>query len=204
MLKDFPMSRWLLIVFALGCWGAWQHFHTRELPHPDGVLIGAEPVQTHLSNAAAFTFKNATLTPLEHFQLSARVLSRADYALDRGATLAPIDLALGWGRMSDSAVLAQLSMHQTGRYYLWRAERLPIPVDEIVASSSNMHLIPANPTIERQLRQTRVGDIVELSGDLVEARAADGWMWRSSLIRTDTGNGACELVYVKQFAIHRR
>ena len=26
--------------------------------------------------------------------------------------------------------------------------------------------------------------------------AADGWRWRSSLTRDDSGGGACELVYV--------
>ena len=31
---------------------------------------------------------------------------------------------------------------------------------------------------------------------LVEVRGADGWTWRSSLSREDSGNGGCEVVYV--------
>jgi hypothetical protein len=42
----------------------------------------------------------------------------------------------------------------------------------------------------------RAGDRVRIEGWLVEATAPDGWRWRSSLTREDTGNGACELVYV--------
>jgi hypothetical protein len=36
---------------------------------------------------------------------------------------------------------------------------------------------------------------------LIEAQASDGWRWRSSLTREDTGNGACELVLVKSLSI---
>ena len=48
----------------------------------------------------------------------------------------------------------------------------------------------------------RVGEIVELRGRLVEASRADGWHWRSSLSRDDSGAGACELMLVE--AIERR
>jgi hypothetical protein len=32
---------------------------------------------------------------------------------------------------------------------------------------------------------------------LVEADGRDGWKWRSSLTRDDTGDGACELMWVE-------
>jgi hypothetical protein len=38
--------------------------------------------------------------------------------------------------------------------------------------------------------------VVQLEGFLIEARRNDGWYWRSSLTRKDSGAGACELVYV--------
>ena len=46
----------------------------------------------------------------------------------------------------------------------------------------------------------RVGDVVTLEGDLIEADKPGGWKWRSSMTRDDTGNGACELVYVEALA----
>ena len=48
------------------------------------------------------------------------------------------------------------------------------------------------------LDDVREGSIVELRGFLIEAQADDGWRWRSSLTRDDTGARACELVYVEQ------
>ena len=59
-----------------------------------------------------------------------------------------------------------------------------------------MHLIPANAAVAAELRRVRRDDRVRVDGWLVEAQAADGWRWRSSLSREDSGNGACELVYV--------
>ena len=197
------MRNVLLVLTLLGCWGAWQHYRTRPIPHSPGTVVATAPSQTSARDDATFPYKGHTLTRLQDFDIRARVLSRADYSLDRGATLAPVDLALGWGRMSDSAVLAAFEIWQTNRYFFWKAERLPIPQDEIISSSSNMHLIPADAEVARRLRETRVGDIVHFSGSLVEARGSDGHVWRSSLSRTDSGDGACELVYVEQFIIQR-
>jgi hypothetical protein len=42
----------------------------------------------------------------------------------------------------------------------------------------------------------RPGQRVRIDGWLVQVDANDGWHWRSSLSREDTGGGACEVVYV--------
>jgi hypothetical protein len=44
----------------------------------------------------------------------------------------------------------------------------------------------------------RVGQIVTLDGYLVNATGPEGRTWNSSLTRDDTGNGACELIYVEK------
>ncbi len=43
----------------------------------------------------------------------------------------------------------------------------------------------------------RSGDVVTFDGLPVEADKAGGWRWRSSMTRNDTGDGACEVVYVE-------
>ena len=45
------------------------------------------------------------------------------------------------------------------------------------------------------------GSIVQLRGYLVAVQAADGWRWRSSLSRDDTGGGSCELVFVEYASV---
>jgi len=63
-----------------------------------------------------------------------------------------------------------------------------------------MHMVPANAEVERTLRALHSGQRVTISDYLIEARAPDGWRWRSSLTREDTGAGACELVWVEKIA----
>ena len=64
-----------------------------------------------------------------------------------------------------------------------------------------MHLIAANDEVARTLKQIRPGQLITLQGYLVNVNADDGWRWRSSLTRDDTGANACELIYVKQLKI---
>lgn len=185
-------------VMLLVLWGAassWQH---RAIASGPGVLAPDAPRQVDLvPHGALLQRGDYTLTTRARFTLTARVLSREDYGWDAGASLVPTDLALGWGRMSDSAVLAKLQIRQSGRFYYWRATELPIPARAIETSSANMHLIPADDGVRSAIKQVRPGEVIHLEGFLVDARRADGWHWNTSTTRTDTGAGACELVYVE-------
>jgi hypothetical protein len=165
------------------------------------------PAQTDvLPGVGEFRLGQATVSPLAGFHIEARVLGREDYRSDHEATWSPIDLALGWGRMADPAVYGRLDISQGGRWYRygWGSEGPPIPPDEIVRSSANMHMVPASDTVARQLAAVRAGDDIRLSGLLVHIRGDDGFQWRSSLTREDSGGGACELIYVCSLEIRSR
>ena len=43
--------------------------------------------------------------------------------------------------------------------------------------------------------------LIYLKGQLVEVKSSDGWTWRSSLSREDTGGGACELMLVEEVRV---
>lgn len=198
----FAGISWRRLAFILLiAWGAYHHWQQRAEQHGPGVIAADSPQQQRISHAASFPLNSYTITPLAEFSLQARVLSTQRYQLDRAAQLAPVDLALGWGRMSDETVLSRINISQSGRFYFWRVEEFPIPREEIESHSANMHMVPADGTIARQLSAIRVGQRVRIQGQLIEAKGADGWTWRSSLTRTDTGNGACELVLVKSLAV---
>ena len=57
-----------------------------------------------------------------------------------------------------------------------------------------MHLVPADAYVASQMKKIKKDDLVYLKGALIEIQALDGWRWKSSLSREDTGNGACELM----------
>ncbi len=191
--------RFAKLAFIAACaWGAWHWYQTRPVTD---ISPGAEAVaapQQARSSTQPFDLNGYRIEPLAHFKIRARVLSRENYATDKEADLSPTDLALGWGRMSDIDVYEQLHITQSGRFYFWRYDNEPpIPRDEIVNSSANMHLIPANDEVRRALARVRQGQIVNIEGELIEATQANGWRWRSSLTRSDSGAGACEVVWVE-------
>lgn len=199
---NLPRWAWLLLALAAL---AWCQHAKRPFPRSPGVLVADAPLQQALDRGTAALRKDAiAIKPLAKFSLSARVLARADYRWDKGATLIPVDLALGWGRMSDSSILDKVNISQSGRFYFWQVSEFPIPEREIIESSANMHLIPADGQVEREIKRSQTGDIVTFDGYLVEADWPDGYKWVSSLTRSDTGAGACELVWVEHFDIAPR
>lgn len=161
------------------------------------VPFGEVPVQTETTRAA-FDFKGFRIQPLAGFVIRARVLSRENYRLGTEAELSPIDLALGWRRMADPEVYGALNISQGGRWYRYSwSDTPPIPLQEIIESSANMHLIPASDSVARVLDQASANRYIRLKGWLVEVQRADGWHWRSSLSRSDSGGGSCELIFVE-------
>lgn len=195
------MRRLLVLACALALLNAAQWYRQRPIRHPPGVLVAAEPVQTDPTRRAAIRQGGFELVPLADYAIEARVLSRQAYRFDHGAALAPLDLAVGWKRMSDSAVLDRLELSQAARYFTWRWHGAPpLPAEEITRSVANMHVIGVDPQVARELARVRVGQIVTLRGQLVEARDERGGRWTSSLRRDDSGAGACELMLVESVA----
>ena len=57
--------------------------------------------------------------------------------------------SVGFGCMitSDQSVIDRLEISQSGRWYQYKARVLPLPQKVIAASSSNMHMIPADDDV---------------------------------------------------------
>ena len=110
------MIKRLLIVVVV-CFGAYQWWGGgRTITHPPGMIAPHDPAQTPIAETTSFEHKGYTLTPLARFEAEARVLGREDYTFDRESDLAPIDLALGWGPMSDGAILDKIDISQSNRF----------------------------------------------------------------------------------------
>jgi hypothetical protein len=188
-----------LLILAVGGLLIWQLLsRDNSIELGPGVRAAQDPVQENLDSPQTFTYDAYRITPLAGFRLRAKILSRETYGMGRESELSPIDLALGWGRMSDESVLQHIDISQSGRWYLWRTREYPIPRREIETHSANMHIIPADQAVADIIDDFPRGDIIELDGYLVRADADDGWRWVSSLSREDTGARACELFYVRR------
>jgi hypothetical protein len=199
-----PVVRKLWITLILLALTIFTWRQCSPIAHSPGVLVGKEPEQITLHTPQTPILKDGwTLQPVAVFSLDARVLGVKYYSDDFTAKLSPCDLVLGWGRMSDTAVLERLDITQHNRFYRWRFWGTPpISEKEIKALSANMHIIPADASIEEKLKALREGSLVHLSGTLVVAThpKADK-PWRTSLARDDDGEGACEIFYVKSLTV---
>jgi hypothetical protein len=68
---------------------------------------------------------------------------------------------------------------------------------------SNNHLISDDDFIRSQVRKIKVGDQIRIRGHLSGYASEGGSKRGTSTTRTDTGDGACETIYVEQFKILR-
>lgn len=189
---------------AVALFAVWQLVSSRPIHRDPGEIAVDDPLQSNLEEPLAVTRGDFQVIGQAKFSAEVRVLSRERYRLGSLADVSPLDIAVGWGPMSDSAVLADLKIWQSGRFYFWRYEdEPPIPTEEIVSHSANWHLVPANSGIWRKLSGVRIGDVVKLDGMLVNLENPSVTM-TTSLTRQDSGAGACEIIYVKSASIRPR
>jgi hypothetical protein len=194
----------LLALAAVLAGGVHWFFYSREQSQPPGVLAPDAPRQEVLADALPIEHKGHRVLPRAEFEITARVLRKEIYRMDGGAGLAPVDLAVGWGPASDSRVVEALSFSQMGRFFYWEPRdpaAFPLTARELVDKVAQIHLVPGVPGIEGRLKRLRPGQVVTLRGKLIDVEGPNGYAWRTSLTREDTGNGACELLWVESVLV---
>ncbi|MGH8850191.1 MAG: hypothetical protein ACREYD_04265 [Casimicrobiaceae bacterium] len=197
------MRRFLAILLALAALGGW-HWWSSERPvqRPPGIVAPDEPVQVALDPPQTFDAKGYTFVKRARFDITARLLRKERYRVDAEAALAPYDLGVGWGPLSDSAILDQLEFTQMGRFFYWNPKRgdFPLPRQTTITHLAQIHVIPANADVAARLARLRPGQLVSAQGYLVDVRGPRGFSWNTSLRRDDTGDGACEILWAEVLA----
>lgn len=191
-----------LVVFV-AILGLWLALRSGSPARWRGMPAPKDPVQTSKHLPPPFRRGPDWITSLATYHVEAVVLSRERYRFDRGADIAPVDLALGWGPMCIAGVINDLKISQGGRFYeyRWTCEP-PLDPQSIVCHSANTHCLPADEKVRHDLLALGRHDWVEMDGYLVEVDSDDGGRWRSSLTREDSGGGACEVMWVTSVQSH--
>ncbi len=172
-----------------------------------------DPIQSSVTGEAANPIvweENGmtwTMQPRASYQIAARVLGNKRYS-DSQSGVAPRDLALAWGDMSDPSVDEWIHWRQSNRWYRYEWDSTP-PYSRsyITSHTANVHIIPATDNLDKALRQVEKDDWVYLEGYLVDLQVRDGdrvGHVNTSLTRDDTGAGACEILYVKRLILDGR
>lgn len=193
-------SKWLVIlVFLLVIVLIWAYFREPKLP---GVRGLKPPIQVKLKTPLRLPSptKGFTITATHRYTLKALVLSARRYRFDAPAKISPLDLAVGWGIIAMNPYVNKIKWSQYGRFGHFRyGSDIPFSNHQIGIHFANTHIIPQaeNPELRKALFRIKRGQLVELKGYLVYVKfPKSNRPWASSTIRTDTGGGACEIMYV--------
>ena len=114
-----------------------------------------------------------------------------------------LDVCVVWGGNADPELLNRLSFWN-GIFTCNVKTRDRAAWDRFdIFDLSNNHLISDDPRIRDEVRSIRVGDQIRVEGWLASYGTRTGDERCTSTTRSDTGNGACETIYVERFEITR-
>jgi len=181
-----------------------------EVTQEEAVVMPVDPEQSSYwgDEIIPYVHKNLSLkiTPKAHYRIYAMVMSKKKYSYGWESNLAPYDLALAWNKLMLPENQKGISYRQSGRWYYFRYDGgYPLSKQYIHRHSANTHSIPANQNVRKGLDRIKKKDNVYLEGYLVYINGTLGkgrvW-WKSSLTRNDTGDGACEVFYIKKIILN--
>lgn len=188
----------LIIFFGIGLYFYWPE---KVITYPAGITAAEQPFQTNVVQNKVWQKDGFNFLALAEYKITARVLSKNTFSVGKESKISPLDLALGWGPMSDQEVIDKITVTQSNRWYRWQTDSYPIPREQIILNSANVHIIPKDKLVEKQFDNVYKGGLIKMTGYLVEVTTDDGWHWRSSLRRDDTGGGSCQLIWVEELTI---
>jgi hypothetical protein len=152
-----------------------------------------------------------TVTPLFSYELWGMIVSYHD-----SASIVDIshrqwkdfintkDLCVIWGRNVESGVYKRMTFRNRDFTCFYRYPDRETGRLFTENALSNNHILPADPLVADSVLKARKGDQVHFKGWLVSyGIKGTPYARRSSTVRTDRGNGACEVVYVTEFEILR-
>ena len=159
----------------------------------------AEPVQTYLANPQTINILGETgyvgLSLVAEYTVEGVVKGKKKYS-DYPSQVSAYDLALAWGDLNKAEIDELISYSQSGRWYYYRYSPSNLVSKDYIANhSANVHLIHRDQAVLNEIKRIGKNDHVRLEGYLVNVNFKDS-PWRTSLSRADTGNGACEIIYV--------
>ena len=113
------------------------------------------------------------------------------------------DLCVIWGENATNGSYRRARFHSGEFTCFVRFPSVPAAQAFVPRALSNNHLLAVDPELRRQLRALRRGDQIALSGYLASYGHTEGQgYWRgTSVSREDTGNGACETLFVTQLQV---
>ena len=215
MPQDLKKHLWRFFLALCAMWLLSLLF-VNALPDQADILrdLASDPLQTETDRPAFSLEKGGIeygITPLFSYSIQGLVVSlhHSDSLFDISHglwqdNLNIKDICMVWGDNVRDGLYHELSFKsgeftcfvQSDTYEAWNrfnGEQL-----------SNNHVLAVDPELKSRIMKAAIGDQIRMSGYLV-TYSHSGWFSRSSsTTRDDTGDGACETIFVEDFEIIRR
>lgn len=187
-----------------------------KLPDPGGVVdaVRAAPSQTPTSREP-FTFSyrgsSYTVTPKAEYTLNGVVVTHNNIsgigdAYHTSDSVDMKDVCVVWGNNLSSRNYQRITYTSEPWTCVINSNDESVWERFFLDELSNNHLLAGDEAVQSRIRSVRIGDQISLTGTLVDycPLGQPDYLRKTSLIRTDTGNGACEVVFVESFSILKR
>jgi len=172
--------------------------------------VSQEPKQNQFKSKESIILKIAVdsefiFNPVAEYKIAAVLVGKKCYRDGWRGKVAPVDLALVWGKLAEPESDKYVSYSQYDRWYFYELKTgSPFNSSYVISHSANNHIIPAGENILKAVKTIEKKEKVLLEGFLVNVKGrhkGENFWWNSSLKRTDTGDGSCEVFYVKKVRI---
>lgn len=200
----------LALVAAVLVWAAAWH-QTRQLPARDAILpeLLREPLQQPIQAPEfGFEYRGAdyVVRPVARYEFHGLVVTHndtkglGDLTHDENSVDTK-DLCLIWGANLEGDDYRRITFESTPTWchWSWRGDDIAFDPHAI----ANNHLVTDSEALRAALDRVHVGDQVRFKGYLVNyADRRHPGAWRnSSVTRTDSGGGACEVVFFEELDV---
>ncbi len=207
----------IILIISIGAYIVAFYYSDKLIGIDSGISAATykDPVQTKIKPSYKINFKNGnydySITPVADYKISGIVVSKMDYnpADTDVEKVIRYDLCMVWGdNVMDKTYLSpNISYSQNQRFCTYSfSSGASLNTIQI----SNSHLITTNEAVLEKLKSIKRGDEIVITGQLVNMSATGAaninsdiktQTWSTSINRTDTGPGACEVIYVESIDI---
>jgi hypothetical protein len=176
--------------------------------------VRTDPVQEAISEAPFFFSYGKDeyrIEPVASYDISGLIVTHNEVSsmTDAYHTSESVDfrdLCLVWGSNVGSGVFRRMTFWSEPWSCHTKANDQDAAMSFNPQQLSNNHLLSADPQVRKTIRSMQIGDQVRLQGMLIDysPKWSPEQERKTSLIRDDTGNGACEVLWVESAQILKR
>lgn len=115
------------------------------------------------------------------------------------------DLCVVWGSNALGGAYQNISFSSSQWTCNWQTSSNEAMQAFDINKISNNHLLTDDVNLAKKLRNVRIGDQIQIKGQLASYKHQSGgnFFRGTSTVRTDTGDGACETIFVSEVNVVR-